>query len=59
MTTAAAHAPVSLDPMSRSLVDLVAAQDPDVAALMAAEAERQSSTLELIASENQIGRAHV
>jgi glycine hydroxymethyltransferase len=54
MTTAAAHAPVSLDPMSRSLVDLVAAQDPDVAALMAAEAERQSSTLELIASENHV-----
>jgi glycine hydroxymethyltransferase len=52
--TLAAHAPASLDPMSRSLVDLVAAQDPDVAKLMAAEAERQASTLELIASENHV-----
>jgi glycine hydroxymethyltransferase len=47
-------APASLDPMSRSLVDLVAAQDPDVAALMSAEADRQATTLELIASENHV-----
>ena len=56
MTPAAAamRVPASLDPMSRSLVDLVGAQDPDVAELMAAEADRQASTLELIASENHV-----
>ncbi len=56
MTPAAAamRVPASLDPMSRSLVDLVGAQDPDVAELMAAEADRQAGTLELIASENHV-----
>ncbi|HAQ67811.1 MAG TPA: serine hydroxymethyltransferase, partial [Phycisphaerales bacterium] len=58
MTTAARPsafaAPASLDAMSRELVDLVAAQDPDIAALMAKEADRQASTLELIASENHV-----
>jgi len=54
-TRAAGHAaPESLHPMSRELVDLVGAQDPEVAALMAAEAERQATTLELIASENHV-----
>jgi len=58
MTTAtrspAFGAPASLDPMSLELVELVGAQDPDVAALMAQEADRQASTLELIASENHV-----
>ena len=58
MTTATHHsafgAPATLDPMSRDLVDLVGAQDPDVAALLAQEADRQASTLELIASENHV-----
>jgi glycine hydroxymethyltransferase len=58
MTTAARPsafaAPASLDAMSRELVDLVYAQDPDIAALMAKEADRQASTLELIASENHV-----
>jgi glycine hydroxymethyltransferase len=56
MTTAApaALAPASLDPMSRELVELVAAQDPEVACFMAQEAERQATTLELIASENHV-----
>ena len=40
--------------MSRELVDLVSAQDPDIASLMAKEADRQASTLELIASENHV-----
>jgi glycine hydroxymethyltransferase len=56
MTTAApaALAPASLDPMSRELIELVAAQDPEVACFMAQEAERQATTLELIASENHV-----
>ncbi|MBU3684075.1 MAG: serine hydroxymethyltransferase, partial [Phycisphaerales bacterium] len=40
--------------MSRELVELVAAQDPEVACFMAQEAERQATTLELIASENHV-----
>ena len=58
MTTAtrpsAFGAPASLDPMSLGLVELVGAQDPDVASLLAQEADRQASTLELIASENHV-----
>ena len=57
MTTAAPSAfgaPASLDPMSQDLVALVGAQDPEVAQLMAQEADRQASTLELIASENHV-----
>ena len=61
MTTAARPAPhaapASLDPMSKDLLALVAAQDPDVADLMAREAERQATTLELIASENHVSPA--
>jgi glycine hydroxymethyltransferase len=58
MATAAAAAstrtPDSLDPMSKELLALVGAQDPEVAALMASEADRQATTLELIASENHV-----
>ena len=52
--TSAFGAPASLDPMSLELVELVGVQDPDVAALLAQEADRQASTLELIASENHV-----
>ena len=59
MTTATARpasvaAPASLDPMSKDLIGLVGAQDPEMAALLAHEAERQATTLELIASENHV-----
>jgi glycine hydroxymethyltransferase len=58
MATATAAAstrtPDSLDPMSKELLALVGAQDPEVAALMASEADRQATTLELIASENHV-----
>ncbi|MBL9140837.1 MAG: serine hydroxymethyltransferase, partial [Phycisphaerae bacterium] len=39
------------------MLGLVSAQDPEVAAIMANEAERQSTTLELIASENHVSAA--
>ncbi len=39
------------------MLDLVAAQDPEAAAIMAREAERQEYTLELIASENHVSAA--
>lgn len=38
-------------------LDLIRQQDPDAAAVIAAEAERQSSTIELIASENHASPA--
>ncbi len=51
-------APVAnLDSISVSLLELLQAQDPEVAGLLAAEAERQASTLELIASENHVTSA--
>ncbi|MGD1914925.1 MAG: serine hydroxymethyltransferase [Phycisphaerales bacterium] len=38
-------------------VDLIRGQDPDVAAILDAEAERQATTIELIASENHASPA--
>ncbi len=49
--------PDSLDDLSKGMLGLVAAQDPQVAEIMANEAERQASTLELIASENHVSAA--
>ena len=46
-----------MDPMSQELLALVGAHDPQVSALMAQEAERQATTLELIASENHVSAA--
>ncbi len=46
-----------LDPISREVLDLLEVQDPSVAAMMAAEAQRQERTLELIASENHVSPA--
>lgn len=43
-----------LDPLSRSMLELIEKQDPDTARIMTAEAERQATTLELIASENHV-----
>ncbi|MFO0962484.1 MAG: serine hydroxymethyltransferase [Phycisphaerales bacterium] len=59
-TTAARHpsAPATpLDPLSVGLLELVGAQDPEAARILAGEAERQATTLELIASENHVSTA--
>ena len=46
--------PATLDPISKDILALIGGQDPDVARILAAEAERQETTLELIASENHV-----
>lgn len=56
-TGAGSAAHTRLDPMSESLLDLLRAQDPETAAIIADEAERQATTLELIASENHVSTA--
>jgi len=45
---------VTLDPLSTDLLKLIEKQDRDVASILAGEADRQSTTLELIASENHV-----
>ncbi|MBX3403264.1 MAG: serine hydroxymethyltransferase [Phycisphaeraceae bacterium] len=45
------------DPIAAKINDFLRGQDPDVAALMAREADRQEHTLELIASENHVSPA--
>jgi glycine hydroxymethyltransferase len=50
-------AATSLDALSEQLLALLEEQDPEVASILAHEAERQSSTLELIASENHVSPA--
>ncbi|MBX3405223.1 MAG: serine hydroxymethyltransferase [Phycisphaeraceae bacterium] len=45
------------DPIAAKISDFLRGQDPDVAALMAREADRQEHTLELIASENHVSPA--
>jgi glycine hydroxymethyltransferase len=52
-----AHAAPALDELSRSLLDLLQQHDPDVARILSSEANRQSTTLELIASENHVSTA--
>jgi glycine hydroxymethyltransferase len=47
-------AALHLDPVSAAMLGLVRAADPAVAELLAKEAERQETTLELIASENHV-----
>ena len=47
----------NLDRMSQNLLQLLEQQDPDVARLLADEAGRQETTLELIASENHVSSA--
>jgi len=46
-----------MDDSSRQLLKLLEQADPEVSRHMAAEAERQSNTLELIASENHVSPA--
>jgi len=59
MTSQPATAPTdfSLDSLSDSLLDLLRFQDPEVAQILQSEAERQATTLELIASENHVSTA--
>ncbi len=46
-----------LDDVSRGMLGCVERVDPEVAAILAREAERQATTLELIASENHVSAA--
>ncbi len=48
---------MSHDPVTNAMLDLVRSQDPDIAHLIAAEGDRQASTIELIASENHVSPA--
>ena len=56
MTPATAVPAVSdaADPMGAALLDMLRAHDPDVAAILSGERDRQETTLELIASENHV-----
>jgi glycine hydroxymethyltransferase len=56
-TTSQTSAPASHDPITESVLDLLMASDPEVADCISAEAERQASTIELIASENHVSPA--
>ncbi len=51
------HSAIPLDALSQGLLDLLQEQDPTVANIMAREADRQATTLELIASENHVSTA--
>jgi glycine hydroxymethyltransferase len=51
------HSAIPLDALSQGLLDLLQEQDPTVAHIMAREADRQATTLELIASENHVSTA--
>ena len=46
-----------LDRLSCGLLDLLGDSDPEVATMLGAEADRQATTLELIASENHVSPA--
>ncbi len=45
------------DPITGGVLELLREQDPDIADCIAAEGERQASTIELIASENHVSAA--
>jgi len=49
--------PTTTDSIDHAVIDLIRASDPDVAAVIEAEARRQASTIELIASENHVSQA--
>ena len=55
--TAAVTAPAGMDQLSTELLELLQGQDPKVARILADEAQRQATTLELIASENHVSPA--
>jgi glycine hydroxymethyltransferase len=57
ITTAQSAAPPKLDGLSVDLLGLLQEQDPEVARILANEATRQATTLELIASENHVSPA--
>lgn len=46
--------PETMDQISRDILALIEGQDPETAGILASEAERQATTLELIASENHV-----
>lgn len=48
---------ITLDPISEQMLALVHEQDPELAHLIDLEAQRQATTLELIASENHVSPA--
>ncbi len=48
---------MSHDPIADAVLDLIREQDPDVAACIGAERDRQERTIELIASENHVSPA--
>ncbi len=61
-TTTTAHAKSAaaapqLDELSQSLLEMLQQHDPDIARILGNEATRQSTTLELIASENHVSTA--
>jgi glycine hydroxymethyltransferase len=56
-TTSITDLTASLDPVSGAFMELIEERDPDVAAILADEAQRQATTLELIASENHVSPA--
>ena len=47
----------NMDDLSRNLLSLLQIHDPEVAAILGDEAQRQAETLELIASENHVSPA--
>jgi glycine hydroxymethyltransferase len=53
----AAHSAIALDALSRGMLDLLRKVDPDAERILAGEADRQATTLELIASENHVSAA--
>jgi glycine hydroxymethyltransferase len=53
-TPASPAIPALLDDLSRNFLEKLFETDPDVATILAHEAERQETTLELIASENHV-----
>src|SRR5690349_1826264 len=48
---------MAIDPITSSVLELLNRQDPEVASLIAKEANRQATTIELIASENHVSPA--
>jgi glycine hydroxymethyltransferase len=48
---------LSAESVTSAVLDLIRSQDPDIANLIAKEADRQEHTLELIASENHVSPA--
>lgn len=48
---------MSHDPITDAILELLHAQDPDAAGIIASERDRQENTIELIASENHVSSA--